>query len=103
LLENGANPNIEDCYGSKPLGTACGTGAVRSVRLLVEGGSDINHQNKDGVTALHECFYRGNEDCLLELMKFKPDTSIKHRTGKKPIDCVFIDDMHETLDYALND
>jgi len=103
ILAKGANPNATDEFGKTPLMTACGTGAPRCIPILVKAGADVNIKDRDGVTALHECFYRGNSDCLYEIMKFKPDTSIKQRTGKLPFDCVFIDNMHETLNYCLSD
>ena len=37
-------------------------------------------------------------------MKYKPDASLKHYTSQLiPIECVFRDDMFETLDYIIND
>lgn len=103
LLERGADPNAVDVYGVAPLGTAGGTGAARCVDLLVQHGAKVDHQNGEGSTALHECFYRGNEDCLERLIRHAPDASLRNRINNSlPIHCAFIDDMHEILDYVLN-
>jgi ankyrin repeat protein len=103
LIAKGANPNIKDEKGKCPLDTACSSGGDRCIKMLVEAGGDVNNSDADGVTPLHECFYRGNQLCLKELMAFKPSTSPKTRTGRIPMDCVFIDNMHGMLDYVLND
>jgi len=63
--------------GKTPVAIACGTGGARSLKLLIEAGADINSADRDGVVPMHECFYRGNNDCLIELLKAKPDTSRK--------------------------
>ena len=95
--------NAKDEFGKTALATACGTGSPRCIKMLVEAGSDINDRDMDGVVPLHEAIYRGNTDCLYELIKYKPDSSIRQRSGKQPIDCVFIDNMHGTLKYILYD
>lgn len=63
----------------------------------------MNHTSADGVTALHECFYRGNSDCLDRLIRHAPDPTIREKTNSLPLHAAFWDDMAETLDYALND
>lgn len=105
LLELGANSNSVDEYGVSPLATACSSGGDRCIDQLVAAGADLNHQNKDGVTALHECFYRGNIDCLKQLLKYKDklDTSIKTFRGELPIDALFIDDQSEILEFITKD
>jgi len=102
VLAKGADPNAVDEFGKTALMTACGTGAPKCVPILIDAGALVDTQDRDGVTALHECFYRGNSDCLIEIMRYGPDPSIKQRTGKTPFDCVFIDNMHETLNFALH-
>ena len=52
---------------------------------------------------MHECFFRGNIDCLEELIKYKPDASLKHyKSQMVPLECVFRDDMYEALDFIIN-
>ena len=103
LIKMGADPNMEDEYGVSPLATACGTGGERCIDMIVEAGAKIDHVNKDGATALHECFYRGNTPCLSKLLKHKPNTSLRARTGKTPFECIFIDNMFEMLYDVLNE
>ena len=103
LLALGADPNVKDVSGKCALDIACSSGGSRCIKMLVEAGADVNNSDPDGVTPLHEAFYRGNRDSLYELIKFRPNTGAKTRTGKIPMDCLFIDNMHPILDYVLND
>ena len=64
LIKNGAEIDVLDIYNTTPLGTACGTGGDRCIEMLIAAGANINHKNIDGITALHECIYRGNIECL---------------------------------------
>ena len=69
----------------------------------MEYGADVNHQKKSGSTALFDCFYEGQIECLKELLKFKPDASIVHKPdGMYPVEAVFHKDNHEILDFVLN-
>ena len=101
LLARGASPNSRDIYGVTPLGTCCGTGGVRCMDMLVEAGADVNNVDLDGCTALHLCFYRGNIEPLDKLIKYKARTDLKNKAGKTAFECVFIDDMGETLNHVL--
>lgn len=64
FLKNGADPNIPDIYGKLPIDTSCSSGGAESIPHLVKAGVNINNQDPDGITPLHECFYRGNTECL---------------------------------------
>ena len=103
LLERGADVNILDSYGVTPLGTACGTGSPDCIDLLVSHGAKVNQQFFDGTTALHECFYRGNIDCLQKLLQYKPNTTILDKRSHIPLHAAFIDDMDGILEYVLGD
>lgn len=76
LLARGSNPNILDITQLSPLAIACGTGGHKSIPILIKYGAILNSLSNNGSTPLHECFYRGNIDCLNELMLHNPDTSI---------------------------
>ena len=49
LLAAGANPNVQDQYGTAPLHVAADEGNLALVKLLIENGAnlnveDVNHQ-----------------------------------------------------------
>ena len=60
LLKGGADPNVSDREGRSPLEWASiggEKGAVDSVRVLLDAGAHVDHQNTHGQTALeHACF-----------------------------------------------
>lgn len=101
LLQRGANPNCVDFYKVPPLGTACGTGGARCIEMLVKYGADINMLDEHQTTCLHACFFRGNEDCMIELLKHKPNASLRQKNGFLPIDSLFRDDMENMLESIL--
>lgn len=59
LLKAGANPNALDDKGKTPLVVAAQTGGVRSMKILLDFGADINSVTAIGSTALHTSFYFG--------------------------------------------
>ena len=56
LLMQGANPNATDCNQDTPLMTAVKHFHANMIRLLLESGSNVNHQNICEMTPLHFCF-----------------------------------------------
>lgn len=70
----------------------------------MEFGADVNHQSLVGATALHECLFRGNIECLKKILIYKPKSDlILYHNGRLPIDGVFRDNMHEILNFILTD
>ena len=65
LLKAGADPNIcgNDEIGITPLSVAASTkdDHLEVVRLLVEGGADVNAKDKKGMTPLDWATREGNE------------------------------------------
>lgn len=59
LLMLGADPNATDCNQDIPLVTAVRRCDAKMLRLLLEFGSNVNHQNVSGMTPLHFCFDPG--------------------------------------------
>lgn len=59
--------NTEDSLGNTPLLSAVSRGNFRVVKLLVQRGSNLWHQNHRGQSALHRAVSRGNTD-VVELL-----------------------------------
>lgn len=89
-------------YDVGPLGTACGTGGDRCIDMLIEHGGDINHQDSEGSTPLHQCFFRGTLKCLKALIKHNPDSNLTMIQGFPPLESAFRDDMDHMLEFILN-
>lgn len=66
LPQSGADPQVQDDYGSTPLHVAAWNGQLGMVRLLLEGGVSPNVvNNKNGWTSLHAAARNG----WLEIVK----------------------------------
>lgn len=64
---NGADVNAIDDSGSTPLMAACCNGLSTVVTYLIEHGANMDLQNIDGDTALHEAVYRKHLKIAKEL------------------------------------
>jgi len=73
LLENGANPNLQDNYGDTALTLASRYSNIDSnietVKILLENGANPNLQNNDGYTALMLASRNSNTDSNIETVK----------------------------------
>ena len=76
LLDNGVNINIQD-GGSTPLMFATGhsntTSSLDTVKLLLDRGADINHQNMYGWTPLMHASRYSNTDSSINTVKLLLD------------------------------
>ena len=72
LLESGADPNLADKKGSAPLARAAqasGDAGLGVARLLLDAKADIDHQNTDGVAALHAACHFSNVEVVRLLLE----------------------------------
>ncbi|RNF25797.1 26S proteasome non-ATPase regulatory subunit 10 [Trypanosoma conorhini] len=60
--------NQTDSHGNTPLLHAAGRGKLATVRLLLQWGASIDHQNRRGQSALHRATSRGASDVVEELV-----------------------------------
>ncbi len=68
LLENGANPDISDLYGSFPLQRAAAMGNTELVRLLLQYGADVSKKTLSGKTALDWALQNHHPD-IVEILQ----------------------------------
>lgn len=70
LLDNGADPNgvLDDKESLLPLQLAVREGKISVVRALIEHGADVDRQNDEGWTVLHEAAKWGNDEVVCFLV-----------------------------------
>ena len=74
LIKDGADVNITSIVGSTPLYFAK---TIEQMKLLLDAGANINHQNNKGNTPLHNIF--NTEEIIKELLKGNPDLTLKNK------------------------
>ena len=69
LLNNGANANKLDAFGTSALHYAARTNNIVNMKELLKAGAKPNARDKAGVTPLHLCALYGWPDCVTLLLK----------------------------------
>ncbi|KAH7911461.1 hypothetical protein BJ138DRAFT_1085554 [Hygrophoropsis aurantiaca] len=83
LLGNGAPPDVPNVVGMSALGYACVAPATKLdlARVLLEGGANVDHQDRYGDTALFHALM-GNDVPMVELlMEYGADLDICEANG----------------------
>ncbi|XP_076779738.1 ankyrin repeat domain-containing protein 61 [Arvicanthis niloticus] len=72
------------CTASSKAGRLLAAG-VGCIRLLLNHGAQVNAQDHEGHTALHEACFGGREVIINLLLEFKANVNILTRNGESPI------------------
>lgn len=56
-----------------------------AIRELLDSGVDIDTQDDNGCTPLHDAAYKGLEDTVFLLLEFSPDVNKKNGYGSTPL------------------
>jgi ankyrin repeat protein len=101
LLEKHADPNVSTADGITPVMAAAGVGsrdtdtrgryksekdAIGSIKLLLEGGAQLNVADNRGQTALHGAAFWGWNELVQFLADRGAKLDAKDRRGMTPID-----------------
>jgi ankyrin repeat protein len=80
-----SQPNIdlkaETLQGMTPLMVAVWHQQEPTVRTLLKLGADVNHQDKEGDTAVHGAAFYGNTKILYLLLNAKANPNLQNRLG----------------------
>ncbi|RME28189.1 MAG: hypothetical protein D6806_03330 [Deltaproteobacteria bacterium] len=89
VLEHGGDPQIENGYGRTPLFSAVTAfeNSEKRIRLLLEAGADINHQDRFGDTPAMFAERHRRYDSLLVLLEAGADLRLVNKSG---LDVVFM-------------
>ncbi|XP_021042287.1 ankyrin repeat domain-containing protein 61 [Mus pahari] len=72
------------CTASSKAGQLLAAG-VGCIRLLLNNGAQVNAQDHEGQTALHEACFGGREVIISLLLEFEANVNILTRNGESPI------------------
>eukprot|EP01111_Echinosteliopsis_oligospora_P016524 TRINITY_DN68_c1_g1_i5.p1 TRINITY_DN68_c1_g1~~TRINITY_DN68_c1_g1_i5.p1 ORF type:complete len:315 (+),score=74.90 TRINITY_DN68_c1_g1_i5:292-1236(+) len=84
LLSHGADCNMADAAGNTPMHKACRLSKPNKeiVKLLIDSKTDLDLQNADKNTCLHEAAAKGYDDIILLLVKSGAKVDVKNSSGK---------------------
>lgn len=86
LLRHRADPNIADDAGNTPLIKAIKSGNMEVIKCLVgHATADVNKQNNEKSTALHEAAFKGNKELVDLLIGARADAKAQNISGKTPL------------------
>jgi len=86
LLRHRADPNIADDTGNTPLMKAVKVGNIEIVKCLVgHSMTDVNKQNIEKNTALHEAAFKGSKELVDLLIASRADVRKQNTSGKTPL------------------
>jgi len=86
LLEYGAEANIKDKLGFRPLQIACVHQCLEVMKLLIEYGANVNMKNQYGASLLHGTAYFGYSDIVELLIDYGIDVNAKDQKGQTALD-----------------
>ncbi|MCL5436393.1 MAG: ankyrin repeat domain-containing protein [Candidatus Dependentiae bacterium] len=85
LVENGADVNIKNKHGARPLHWACFNNNVEMIKFLVEKGADVNVKNGFGEPPLYWACFNDNVEAVKFLVENGADVNIKDGFGETPL------------------
>ncbi|PVU72509.1 hypothetical protein DDW10_04100 [Sulfolobales archaeon SCGC AB-777_J03] len=100
-LENGANPNAIDSYGSTPLHYVARIGRVEIVKILLEHGANPNAKDNDGRTPLHYAASWIDAGVVKILLEHGADPWIADNGGHIPLDYAKYRAIRSLLESAM--
>lgn len=83
LLENGANPNLQDAEGESFLHLIAKKGDLKY--LLKLNSPFVDQQNEVGDTPLHLAFYARQKNFILQLLNYNPSSTLANARGITPL------------------
>lgn len=81
LFKNHIKTNYEDENGNSALNIAVANSHTDAVKLLLEYGFKVDHQNKQLLTPIHQSVMNENKDILLLLLEYGANLELPNHEG----------------------
>jgi ankyrin repeat protein len=85
LVARGADVNVQNDDGWRPLHWAARGGHVEVVAALVELGADVHVQDDGGLTPLHHAADEGHVEVVAALVELGADVNVPNNGGWRPL------------------
>ena len=85
-----------------PLMIACANGAVQTVKLLLEQGSDVNFQGSDGLSALMVAAIKNNADIVRLLVRHGAHMDARTKNGTNALILAIIEDASDAVKVLID-
>ena len=102
LLENGADPSLQDNIGNTALHYAVMNGITAMIELLIENGASLDLTNSLGNTALHLAATGIRSEPVSVLIEHGASLDLKNDKGETALDVAKRDEIIEMLRQAEN-
>jgi ankyrin repeat protein len=104
LLDNGADPNVQNSDGNSALHLAVLSEKTDYVRILLQHKNiNINLQDNSGFTAHHVSALKGDFQIFKELVDAGADLSLQNKTGSTALDLAKRFENQQIVDYLSQD
>jgi ankyrin repeat protein len=97
LLEAGADVNVADELGEKPLHIAAVRGYLQAASMLIAKGADVNGGDGRGLTPLHAAAWSGNNEVVALLIDKGADINAGDEDGVTPLHAAALAGRNETV------
>jgi len=97
LLQEGANPNLQDKRGRTPLVAACQLGFLEGVQALIAGGARVDVPNDTGETPLISAIHRRDIPLIRLLLRAGANPDRADSSGRSARDYARLEGPNSTL------
>lgn len=102
LLDNGADPNTKDKYGTPVFLTVCLGHKIDLVKKMINKGVDINCKDYDGNTPLIYAVYRDSYGVVKTLLDNNADPNIKNDNNETALYAAYVTNNQEMIKVLLD-
>ncbi|NEP45340.1 MAG: hypothetical protein F6K35_41430, partial [Okeania sp. SIO2H7] len=101
LINAGANVNLSDRDGYRPLTIAASSKSIKAVKQLIQAGADVNAKTNDGWTALSAAASVGSIEVVKLLLQAGASLNVRDDYGKNALSYAREEEHSEIIQFLL--